>query len=99
MLDLSAVPRLGAGVLFERTPEESYLYDLESHSYALLDNEVAVEIISLCDGTRTIGSICDRLAFLFDASPERIQRDVLAMLTTLVREEFIRASTENAQKS
>jgi hypothetical protein len=91
MLDFGAIPRLGAGVLLESTPGQSYLYDSESHAYAMLDNEVAVEIMRLCDGTKSIGAICESLAILYDAPLERIQEDVLRMLETLAEESFIQS--------
>lgn len=99
MLDLGAVPRLRPGVLLERTPEEIYFYDSESQSYALLDNEIAVEIARLCNGSNNVGAICKRIALLYEAPPERIQEDVMAMLGNLVQEAFIQILDNNAQKS
>lgn len=99
MLGLAAVPRLRPGVLLESIPEQSYLYDSESHSYALLDNEIAVEILRLCNGTNNIGVICEQIALHYEAPLERIQKDVLEMLTALARESFIESAAGDAQKS
>jgi Coenzyme PQQ synthesis protein D (PqqD) len=96
MVNLGAVPRLQPGVLFESTPEQSYLYDSSSQSYALLDNEAAIEIIRLCDGDNSVRTICERLAILYDLPLEQIQEDVLEMLRILAREAFIDSTTDDA---
>jgi Coenzyme PQQ synthesis protein D (PqqD) len=98
MLALNAVPRLRPGVLLESTSEENYLYDSDSQSYALLDNDVAIEIARLCDGANNFGVICERISLLYEAPSERIQEDVLAMLVSLADEGFIQIHGD-AQKS
>jgi pyrroloquinoline quinone biosynthesis protein D len=46
-------------------------------------NPVAVEILRLCDGARTLGEIVQDLAGRFKAEPERIAADVRALLASL----------------
>ena len=100
MLDLGAVPYLPPGVLLESTPEQSYLYDSESHSYALLDNEAAIAIVLLCDGARSIGTIDEEVSRLFRGGcREQIQQDVLATIDLLMRESFLRLAAVDAQDS
>lgn len=100
MLDFEAVPCLLPGVLLESTSEQSYLYDPESHSYALLDNEVAVAIVRLCDGIRSLKMICEEVSRLFEGGrPGQIQQDVLATIDLLTRESFLQLAATDAQES
>ena len=99
MLGLDAVPQVSPGVLLESTAEQSYLYDSQSHSYALLDNAVAIAVVSLCDGTRSIGGICEQISLLYaGCSLEQIQQDVLAMMALLTGESFLRLTAADAQE-
>jgi len=100
MLDLGAVPCLPPSVLLESTSEQSYLYDSESHSYVLLDNEAAVAIVRLCDGVRSLRTICEEVSRLFEGGrPEQIQQDVLATIDLLTRESFLELAAADAQES
>jgi hypothetical protein len=100
MLDLGTIPVLAVSVLLEKTPEQSYLYDSKSHSYALLDNEVAVDIVRLCDGIRSIGTICEEVSRLYGGKDlAQIQQDVLATIALLTRESFLRLAVVDAQES
>jgi hypothetical protein len=99
MLSLGAVLSLRSGVLLESTPEQCYLYDPDTQSYALLDNDIAIEIIRLCDGALSIRSICQRIALLYDEPIERVQEDVLGMLTALAQESFLQPAIDDAQES
>ena len=46
-------------------------------------NPIAVEILRLCDGARTLGQIVDGLAERFKADKTRVGADVRALLSTL----------------
>jgi pyrroloquinoline quinone biosynthesis protein D len=46
-------------------------------------NPIAVEILRLCDGARTLREIVADLAARFKADPERIAADVRALLASL----------------
>ena len=46
-------------------------------------NPIAVEILKLCDGSRTLGEIVGGLAERFNAPAERVGADVRALLALL----------------
>lgn len=49
----------------------------------MLPDDVAVAILQRVDGTRSIAAICADLAETFNAPPEAIERDVVALLQDL----------------
>jgi pyrroloquinoline quinone biosynthesis protein D len=53
-------------------------------------NPVAIDVIQLCDGHRSVADIAGELAKAYDAPLERITRDVVTMLTDLVEKGVIR---------
>ena len=46
-------------------------------------SETAVEVLQLCDGKRTIGTIAAELARTYEAPPEAILADILPVLQDL----------------
>ncbi len=53
-------------------------------------DEIAYEIVSLCDGERSLGDLVDILSEKFDQAPrDAIQTDVTGMLQTLADKGFI----------
>jgi pyrroloquinoline quinone biosynthesis protein D len=44
---------------------------------------IAVEVLKLCDGKRTVGDLADALALRYDAPRERILADIVPMLQDL----------------
>jgi pyrroloquinoline quinone biosynthesis protein D len=44
---------------------------------------IAVEVLKLCDGSRTVESLADALALRYDAPKERILADIVSMLQDL----------------
>ena len=52
-------------------------------------NPIAVEILRLCDGARTLGEIVADLAQRFKADPERIASDVRALLASLAEKRMV----------
>lgn len=46
-------------------------------------NPIAVEILKLCDGSRTLGEIVSGLAERFKADPTRVGADVRTLLASL----------------
>ena len=52
-------------------------------------NPIAVEILRLCDGARTLGEIVADLAQRFKADPERIASDVRALLVSLAEKRMV----------
>ena len=55
----------------------------------LAPDDVAVEILKLCDGNRTVGTIADELAAKYVAPREEILTDVVAMLQDLAESGFL----------
>jgi pyrroloquinoline quinone biosynthesis protein D len=55
----------------------------------LVPDETAVEVIQLCDGTRTVGEVVDVLAEKYVAERSVISQDVVAMLQDLADKDFL----------
>jgi pyrroloquinoline quinone biosynthesis protein D len=55
----------------------------------LAPDEIAVEILQLCDGERTVAQIVDSLAEKYAAEREAIAADVIAMLGDLAEKGFL----------
>ncbi len=53
----------------------------------LAPDDIAVEILQLCDGERTVAVIVDSLAAKYAAEREAIAQDVIAMLGDLARKD------------
>jgi pyrroloquinoline quinone biosynthesis protein D len=77
-----ARPRLPRGVrLREDKARERWV--LLAPERIVKVNPIAVEILKLCDGSRTLGEIVGGLAARFNADPARVGADVRALLTSL----------------
>jgi pyrroloquinoline quinone biosynthesis protein D len=55
----------------------------------LAPDEIAVEILQLCDGERTVAQIVDSLAEKYAAERAAIAQDVIAMLGDLAEKGFL----------
>ncbi|WP_454644111.1 pyrroloquinoline quinone biosynthesis peptide chaperone PqqD [Bradyrhizobium liaoningense] len=55
----------------------------------LAPDEIAVEVLQLCDGQRNIGDVADQLAAKYAAPREAILADVIAMLQDLADKGFL----------
>jgi len=88
VLDEASVPDFPRGVKFRfnKTKEQWVILAPER---LLEPDEIAVEILKLCDGTATIGSISDSLADKFQAPREGICNDVTLMLQDLADKGFL----------
>jgi len=82
MLSEEAVPRLATGVRFH--------FDQVRGAWVLLaperlfqPDEIAVEVLKLIDGQRTVGAITDTLAAKFEAPREVIAADTAVLLQHL----------------
>lgn len=65
----------------------------------LVPDEIAVEVLQLCDGVRTVNDISGILAEKYVAPREEIQADVVVMLQDLAEKGFLieaRKETPNA---
>ena len=55
----------------------------------LAPDDIAIEILKLCDGMRSVGTIADELAAKYTAPREEILKDVTAMLQDLAESSFL----------
>ncbi|NEW85859.1 pyrroloquinoline quinone biosynthesis peptide chaperone PqqD [Rhodopseudomonas sp. WA056] len=62
----------------------------------LAPDEIAVEILQLCDGARDVAAIIDALAAKYTAGRAEIGRDVIAMLQDLADKGFLTEARETA---
>jgi pyrroloquinoline quinone biosynthesis protein D len=60
----------------------------------LAPDEIAVEVLQMCDGVRNVGEIADLLAQKYAAEREAIQTDVIAMLQDLADKGFLTEARE-----
>ncbi len=56
----------------------------------LMPDEIAVEVLKLCDGQATLGQIIDRLAEAFEAPREQVAADVIDLFNDLAAKGFVR---------
>ena len=80
-----ALPR-GARLRFDEARQRWVLLVPER---VLAPDDVAVEILKLCDGKKSVGSIADELAAKYVAPREEILTDVIAMLQNLAESGFL----------
>jgi pyrroloquinoline quinone biosynthesis protein D len=62
----------------------------------LAPDEIAVEVLQLCDGARYVGAIADVLAAKYAAPRDTILVDVIAMLQDLADKGFLSEVREKA---
>jgi pyrroloquinoline quinone biosynthesis protein D len=60
----------------------------------LAPDEIAVEVLQLCDGVRSVADIADQLAQKYAAPREAIAADVTAMLQDLADKGFLTEARE-----
>ena len=60
----------------------------------LAPDEIAVEVLRLCDGVRSVSDIVDQLAAKYAAAREAISTDVVAMLQDLADKGFLTEARE-----
>ena len=60
----------------------------------LAPDEIAVEVLQLCDGKRNVGDVADQLAAKYAAPREAILTDVIAMLQDLADKGFLTEARE-----
>src|SRR5476651_2233003 len=60
----------------------------------LAPDEIAVEILQLCDGVRSVGQMIDQLAEKYTAPRDAISTDVVAMLQDLADKGFLTEARE-----
>ena len=60
----------------------------------LAPDEIAVEVLQMCDGVRSVGEIADLLAQKYAAERDAILSDVIAMLQDLADKGFLTEARE-----
>jgi pyrroloquinoline quinone biosynthesis protein D len=60
----------------------------------LAPDEIAVEVLQLCDGARSVADMADQLAQKYAAPREAIAGDVIAMLQDLADKGFLTEARE-----
>jgi pyrroloquinoline quinone biosynthesis protein D len=60
----------------------------------LAPDEIAVEVLKLCDGVRSVADMIDRLAEKYTAERTAIATDVIAMLQDLADKGFLTEARE-----
>lgn len=84
----TSVPTLPRHVRF-RFDEARQAWVILAPERVLAPDEIAVEVLQLCDGKRTIGDIVDMLAQKYAAERALIGADVIAMLQDLADKGFL----------
>jgi pyrroloquinoline quinone biosynthesis protein D len=82
MIPDDAKPRLPRGVRL-REDKVRDRWVLLAPERIVKVNPIAVEILKLCDGSRSLGEIVSGLAERFKADPARVGGDVRALLASL----------------
>jgi pyrroloquinoline quinone biosynthesis protein D len=62
----------------------------------LAPDEIAVEVLQLCDGARSVADMIDQLAAKYAAKRSAIATDVIAMLQDLADKGFLTEARERA---
>ncbi len=62
----------------------------------LAPDEIAVEVLQLCDGVRSVADMIDQLAAKYAAERSAIAADVIAMLQDLADKGFLTEARERA---
>ena len=65
----------------------------------LAPDEIAVEVLQLCDGQRNVGNVADLLAAKYAAPREAILSDVIAMLQDLADKGFLTEAREKTSRA
>src|ERR1041384_2197661 len=74
--------------------ETRQLWVILAPERVLAPDEIAVEILQLCNGVRSVAQIIDQLAAKYTAAPAAIGADVIAMLQDLADKGFLTEARE-----
>ena len=84
----ASIPALPRGARF-RFDDARQRWVLLVPERVLAPDDIAVEILKLCDGKKSVGSIADDLAAKYAAPREEILTDVIGMLQDLAESGFL----------
>ncbi len=90
---IPTLPR-GARMRFDESRQRWVLLVPER---VLAPDDVAVEVLKLCDGKKSVGLIADELAAKYVAPRDEILRDVIEMLQDLAESGFLVEATGGTQ--
>jgi pyrroloquinoline quinone biosynthesis protein D len=83
-----SIPTLARGAML-RFDEARQRWVLLVPERVMAPDEIAVEILQLCDGRRSVRELIDLLAEKYTAPREEIGADVIAMLQDLANSGFV----------
>ena len=82
IVSAASQPFLPRGVKLQRdTARDKWI--LNAPERVLSPDPIAVEVLRLCDGRRTVADLAEALALRYDAPKDRIMEDVTSMLQDL----------------
>ena len=87
-VSLDSIPKLARGVIL-RFNETRQRWVLLVPERVLAPDDVAIEVLKLCDGVRSVGVLVDELAAKYAAPRDVISDDVIAMLQDLAETGFL----------
>lgn len=86
-----AVPRLARGMKLRQDQARDGRWVVLGPERMFVPDEIALEVLRLVDGARTVGAIVDDLAARFDAPRGEILADVAALLQDLAEKGVVAA--------
>ena len=89
MIDLGSAPRFLPGVRLHHDQARGQWVILAPERVIELD-DIAHAIVKLCDGQRRVELIVQELATEFDATPDEVNGDVLALIDDLIAKRVLR---------
>ena len=84
----ASVPKLARGVML-RFDETRQRWVLLVPERVLAPDEIAIEVLKLCDGVKSVATMIDELAIKYAAPRDVISTDVVAMLQDLAEPGFL----------
>ena len=79
-----------------RFDETRQIWVILAPERVLAPDEIAVEVLKLCNGARSVSTILDELAAKYSAPRDEIAADVIAMLQDLANKGFVVQAREVA---
>jgi pyrroloquinoline quinone biosynthesis protein D len=83
-----SVPKLARGVML-RYDETHQRWVLLVPERVLAPDDIAIEVLKMCDGVKSVGTLIDELAVKYAAPRDVIATDVIAMLQDLAEPGFL----------
>jgi pyrroloquinoline quinone biosynthesis protein D len=87
-IDAQSVPELKRGVRLQYN-EQRQQWVVQAPERVLMPDEIAVAVLKRCDGKATIAAIGAELAREYEAPPETVTSDIIAMLQDLAEKGII----------